>query len=180
VSTTIARENGFEDQTSLLIAGTYSQVIVGGTPKNTVSTSTGVRYRYREKDGVWGAWINKTATVGSGNVTTSETLLSLDIDTEFEFEVEIIDAFGSTVVPLKVGKGQPILWIGANRTVAVNHKPTSTVEGLHIKPGDALWDYIFPVNRSYVTTNSSEDPNTLYRGTWTRTGSGPYTWTRTA
>jgi len=179
VNATVQRENGFGEQTSLLISGLYSLVEVGGTPKNEV---TGVRYRYREKGDEWGSWVNKTFTADdeTGEITTSETLLSLNNEKEFEFEVEIIDRFGSTVVPLTLGIGRPILWIGANRTVAVNHKPESTTEGLHIPPGDALWDYIFPVGRRYVTTDSNENPNEMYRGTWTRSGSGPYTWERTA
>lgn len=168
VNTTVARENGFEDQTSLLISGSFSLVEVDGVPKNTVSTSTGVRYRHREKGGTWGGWVNKTATLDSSNVNTSETLLSLDNDLEFEFEVEIIDKFGSTITSLELGKGKPILWIGANRTVAVNHKPDSTVEGLHIQPGDALWDYVYPIGAVVLRTTNT-NPQAVFGGTWVAT-----------
>lgn len=177
ITATVERENGFEDQTALNISGTYSLVSVSGTPKNTVSL---VRYRYRIKDGTWGAWLTKSFTLDAANIVTTETLLSLDNNEDFEFEVEVTDKFGTVVFPMTLNKGNPILWIGSNRTVAINHKPEEETEGLYVLPDDQIWDQIYPVYRSYVTTSSAENPNSLYRGTWTRTGSGPYTWTRTA
>src|SRR5690606_12979912 len=118
------------------------------------------RYRYREKGATeWGSWTNKTATVTGANVTTAETLLALDNETEYEFQVEIIDLFSSTVVNLNLSVGRPILFIGSNRTVGINHKPEATAPGLYLRSDDAFWDALFPVGRRFQTNDSSEDPN---------------------
>ena len=178
VTATVERENGFEAQTAINISGSISPVTVGGTQKNSINTSTGVEYRYREANGTWNSWVFKDSTLTGVDITTVETLLSLDIEKEFEFQVRITDKLSTTTLTIPVTQGKPILWIGEDRAVGINHIPGSSAEGLHIQPGDALWDYIYPVGSRLTNTDSGFDPGTLYSGFWSSTGAGPYIWTR--
>lgn len=129
ISATATRANGFENTTTVKISGTFSRIEVGGTAKNTVNTSSGVQYRYRQQgSSTWGSWTNKTATVdtSTGKVTVPDFKLNLDNQAAFEFEFKITDKLETKTASLTVSVGQPAFYIGADGRVSVGGMPTKS------------------------------------------------------
>lgn len=127
INATATRANGFENTTTVKISGTFSRIEVGGTAKNTVNTSSGVQYRYRQQgSSTWGSWTNKTATVdtSTGKVTVADFTLNLDNQAAFEFEFKITDKLETKTASLTVSVGQPAFYIGADGRVGVGGMPT--------------------------------------------------------
>lgn len=127
ISATATRLNGFENTTTVKISGTFSRIEVGGTAKNTVNSSTGVKYRYRQQGtSTWGSWTNKAATIdtATGKVTVANFVLNLDNQQAFEFEFRITDKLETTTVSLTVSVGQPAFYIGTDGRVGVGGMPT--------------------------------------------------------
>lgn len=127
ISATATRANGFENSTTVNISGSFSRIEVGGTAKNTVKTSNGVQYRYRQQGtSTWGSWTNRTATIDSatGKVTVAQFTLNLDNQSAFEFQFRITDKLETTTVSLTVSVGQPAFYIGADGRVGVGGMPT--------------------------------------------------------
>lgn len=129
ISASASRLNGFEAETTIKIAGTFSRVEVGGTAKNTVDASSGVQYRYKAQNTTtWGSWTNKTATVdaANGKVTVADFKLSLDNQNAYDFEVKITDRLQTTTGAFTVAVGQPAFYIGADGRVGVGGMPTKS------------------------------------------------------
>ena len=161
ISATATRANGFENTTTVKISGTFSRIEVGGTAKNTVNTSSGVQYRYRQQGtSTWGSWTNRTATIdaATGRVTTAAFTLNLDNQAAFEFEFKITDKLETKTASLSVSIGQPVFWIGADGRVSVGGTPTRSKES-----GDAG---LLDVKGRYYGTegefsmNDAVDPDT--------------------
>ncbi|MCL2094780.1 DUF859 domain-containing protein, partial [Candidatus Saccharibacteria bacterium] len=125
IAASVAREGGFDTQTTLSIAGMFSLVEVGGVAKNTVSSSTGVRYRMKQSaSGTWGAWTGVTAMIGSdGSISVADVLINADNKQQWDFEVQIQDLFSVSTVPLTLSVGLPILFVDSRRRVGVNKMP---------------------------------------------------------
>lgn len=127
VNATAKRVNGFENDTTIKISGSFSRIEVGGTAKNTVNSSTGVKYRYKaQSTSTWGNWTNKTATVdaATGSVTVADFTLSLDNQASYDIEVQITDKLETTIVSLVVAMGQPAFFIGSDGRVSIGEMPT--------------------------------------------------------
>ena len=126
ISASASRLNGFEAETTIKIAGTFSRIEVGGTAKNTVDASSGVQYRYKAQNTTtWGSWTKKTATVdtANGKVTVADFKLNLDNQNAYDFEVKITDRLQTTTGAFTVAVGQPAFYIGADGRISVGGMP---------------------------------------------------------
>lgn len=126
ISASASRLNGFEAETTIKIAGTFSRIEVGGTAKNTVDANSGVQYRYKaQSTTTWGSWTNKTATVdaANGKVTVADFKLNLDNQNAYDFEVKITDRLQTTIGSFTVAVGQPAFYIGADGRISVGGMP---------------------------------------------------------
>lgn len=181
ISATATRANGFENITTVKISGTFSRIEVGGTAKNTVNTSSGVQYRYRQQgSSTWGSWTNKTATVdtSTGKVTVPDFKLNLDNQAAFEFEFKITDKLETKTASLTISVGQPAFYIGADGRVSVGGMPTqskkSGEQGLLQVRGRIFADNLYPVGSIYMTTTmtSASQVSEALGGTWVAWGAG--------
>ncbi len=181
INATATRASGFENATTVNISGSFSRIEVGGTAKNTVNTSNGVQYRYRQQgSSTWGSWTNRTATIdaATGKVTTAAFTLNLDNQAAFEFEFRITDKLETTTVSLTVSVGQPVFWIGDDGRVAVGGMPTASKAtgeaGLLQVMGKVLATNIYPVGSIYMSTTmtTASQVSTALGGTWVAWGGG--------
>lgn len=181
ISASASRLNGFEAETTIKIAGTFSRIEVGGTAKNTVDASSGVQYRYKAQNTTtWGSWTNKTATIdaANGKVTVADFKLSLDNQNAYDFEVRITDRLQTATGSFKVAVGQPAFYIGADGRVGVGGMPTKSKNtgeaGLMQVMGRIFADNLYPVGSIYMTTTmtSASQVNAALGGTWVAWGAG--------
>ena len=181
ISASASRLNGFESETTIKIAGTFSRIEVGGAAKNTVNASSGVQYRYKaQSTTTWGSWTNRTATIdaSNGKVTVPDFKLSLDNQNAYDFEVKITDRIQTTTGAFTVAVGQPAFYIGADGRVGVGGMPTkskSTGEsGLLQVMGRIFADNLYPVGSIYMTTTmtSASQVSEALGGTWEAWGAG--------
>lgn len=127
INATAVRQNGFESNTTISISGRFSPILVNGTAKNDVSTTTGVKFRYKNAStSTWGSWQNKTATVNrtNGTVTVADFVASLDFQSAWNVEIQLTDKLSTTTIALLVSVGQPAFFIGDDGRVAVGGMPT--------------------------------------------------------
>lgn len=123
VTATVQRVNNFETETDFHIEATISRLTISGTDKNTVNTSTGVRYRYKKTtDGSWGSWVNKTSSTSAGNVSVTDfsVLTALDRNFAWNIQVEVTDKLATTTVDLLLPVGIPIFRIGLDGNIYNN------------------------------------------------------------
>lgn len=181
ISASASRLNGFESETTIKIAGTFSRVEVGGTAKNTVDASSGVQYRYKaQSTTTWGSWTNKTATIdtANGKVTVADFKLSLDNQNAYDFEVKITDKLQTTTGSFTVAVGQPAFYIGADGRVGVGGMPTKSKNtgesGLLQVMGRIFADNLYPVGSIYMTATmtSASQVSKALGGTWEAWGAG--------
>ena len=126
INATATRVNGFENDTKLKISGKFSRIEVNGTAKNTVNSSSGVKYRYKaQSTSTWGNWINKAVTVdtATGTITATDATISLDNQQAYDIEVQMTDKLETTTVSLVVSVGQPAFFIGTDGRVSVGEMP---------------------------------------------------------
>ena len=120
VNVSLKRLNDFEEQTTLKVSGTYTRLTIDNTDKNNIMT---VQYRYREKGGSWGNWVNMTVTNNAGNYTCTDTVLALDNEKAFEFEIKVVDKLNNNTSTGIVNVGVPIFFISNNnKTCYINGK----------------------------------------------------------
>lgn len=181
ISASASRLNGFESETTIKIAGTFSRIEVGGTAKNTVNASSGVQYRYKAQNTTtWGSWTNKTATIdtANGKVTVADFKLNLDNQNAYDFEVKITDRLQTTTAPFTVAVGQPAFYIGADGRVGVGGMPTKSKNtgetGLLQVMGRIFADNLYPVGSIYMTTTltTASQVSAALGGTWVAWGAG--------
>lgn len=122
LTATATRQNNFENNTTIKISGTYSQILVNNTVKNTLA----VAYRFKKSTASsWENWTSKTATISGSNFTVPDFVLSFDNEYQWDIEVRAVDQFTTTTVALSLAIGKPIFFISRNRKVSVNRKPTN-------------------------------------------------------
>lgn len=135
INATATRANGFGTTTTISISGKFSPILVAGTAKNTVNTSSGVKYRYKPQNSTtWTIdWTNKTATVNNtnGTVTVANFTHELDNQTAYDFQFQITDKLNvTTTASIVVAVGQPLMWVGTDGRVCVGGMPdTAKVSG---------------------------------------------------
>jgi hypothetical protein len=135
----VARQNKFGETTNGTVNGSFSQLVVDGTPKNSI---TAVRYRFREQgtgEAGWSGWSTVSHTTSSGSFLSNDFQMTLNITKKYDVQAQVTDTVGTTIYDLEVvGAGQPIFFIDTGKnSVGVNKLPTQTnaleVEGdLHV------------------------------------------------
>ena len=129
INATATRANGFENNTTIAVSGSVSPLLVNGTGKNAVNTTSGLRYRYKSQNTTtWGAWTNLACTYNSttGAVSSSSFVLNLDNQTAYDFQFELTDKLATTTSNLVVAVGQPSFYSGADGRVSVGGMPTES------------------------------------------------------
>lgn len=176
INASATRTGGFEAETTLAISGTYSRLTVSGTDKNTINSTSGVKYRYKKSsESTWGSWINRPATVSAGSFTTTNLVLSLDNQYQWDIEVKATDALETTTVALTLSIGLPILFISKNKKVGVNKKPSLgdlDVAGTAFAGGQQLMpSHVGQIIMS-TTLDTAAKVQAIYGGTWVTWGQG--------
>lgn len=130
LTATATRQNNFENNTTIKISGTYSQILVNNTVKNTLA----VAYRFKKStDSSWGSWTSKTATISGSNFTVPDFVLSFNNEYQWDIQVRAVDKFATTTVALSLAVGKPIFFISRNKKVSVNRKPTNASADLDVE-----------------------------------------------
>lgn len=130
LNATATRTNNFENSTTIKINGTYSQILVNNTVKNTLA----VAYRFKKSSASsWGNWTSKSATISGSNFTVPDFVLSFDNEYQWDIEVRAVDKFTTTTAVLSLAVGKPILFISRSKKVSVNRKPTNASADLDVE-----------------------------------------------
>jgi len=190
VAASAQRVNGFENATTIKISGSYSRIEVSGTAKNTVNTSSGVQYRYRQQGtSTWGSWTNRSCTIdtATGKITVADFQMSLSNQNAYEFEAKITDRLETTTVSFTVSVGQPAFYIGTDGRVSVGGMPSISkpsgnsgqleIHGNGYSNGSLLMtlDRVYPVGSIFISATHSTAQavaNALGGGTWQAFGAG--------
>ena len=158
VPTVIARgerRNNFDKETKIHIEGLVSLLRIGNSNKNSVNSSNGVQYRYREQGtSNWiKNWTGVASTMGAnGVIGVTDFWLNLNNVKAYEFEVQITDKLSTTKVNFVVGVGVPIMRIGLDGLVYNNEQPL-------------MPSHIGQVIMS-TTLNTPEKVQAIYGGIW--------------
>lgn len=185
----IERKNGYENETTLNLNGTYSIVTVNNVQLNAV---TNLRYRYKLKTVEnYGEWANTTITLGqtpSGEINTwkatdsnnNNIVLDLDSQSAYNIQLELISTLGTYTYTYEVPVGQPIVFIsstyknvGIGKKNELNENYSLDILGkldagsLGSRLKSVLLDLTYPVGSLYMSKNSTS-PSTLFGGTWER------------
>lgn len=186
VTATATRVNNFEAQTTLAISGTYSQVKVNNTVKNTLA----VAYRYKKStDSSWGSWTTRPVTISGSSFQATDLVLSFDNEKQWDIQVRAVDAFTTTTVSITLSVGKPIFFISSNNKCSINRKPTNSAADLDVN--GLIYSQDQPVMASHVgmiifskTLTTAADVRAIYGGYWTSdssfSASGVYCWRRTS
>lgn len=166
INATATRLNDFENQTTLVVKGTYSPLTIGGVTKNTVSSA---QYRYKKQStSTWGSWTNMSglSATSAGVYTTTDKVLDLDNNSAYDFEIKVVDKLKTTTVTLVVSVGVPIFRIGTDGNVYNNEK--------RLVPYDEVAKYSTHVGQIIMTTalTTASQVAAIYGGTWQAWGSG--------
>lgn len=153
LNTTSSRASGFDVVTTVTCSGSYSQVLIGGSPKNTIVSA---QYRFKKTT------VTSYPTTGAGSPTSFTGLApsggtypqmsatpddgtgvgGLDNTSAFNIQVIVVDTFGNTATYLAnsttynvgntfttntVNAGIPILFVDTvNKSVGINQFPVNT------------------------------------------------------
>lgn len=131
INATLARQNNFDNNTTIKISGSYSRLVIGGQNKNNLIANS-LEYRYREQGGTWGSWVARpfTADTTNGTYTSPDVVVALDNTKKFDFEFRIADRFGSVSASRSVDVGLPLVYMGENNgkaSVGIGVMPASGV-----------------------------------------------------
>lgn len=161
ITATVQRVNNFETSTDFHIEGTISRLTISGTDKNTVNTSTGVRYRYKKTtDATWGSWVNKTSSTSAGAVSVADFNVPTALDRNFswDIQIEITDKLNTSTANIVLPVGVPIFRIGLDGHVYNNEQPL-------------MPSHVGQIIQSTTLTTASA-VQAIYGGTWVAWGVG--------
>lgn len=133
ITATAQRVNNFETETDFHIEATISRLTISGTDKNTVNTSSGVRYRYKKTTDVsWSSWVNKTSSTTAGAVSVTDFSLVTELDRNYAWniQVEVTDKLATSTVDLLLPVGIPIFRIGLDGNIYNNEVRMLTEDDL--------------------------------------------------
>lgn len=179
INASIERVNNFESNSVLSASGTYAQIKIGNTVKNTIA----VAYRTKKSSSsTWGSWTSRTATVSGNTWSISDTTISLDNNYQWDVQVRVIDEFVTTTVDLIVSVGMPNFFIGVDGRVSVGMKPSNSLSGTdkgQIEVSGPVYSRGQPLMPSHVgqiilttTLDTAAKVKAIYGGTWTQWGKG--------
>lgn len=182
INASIARTGGYESETTLKIAGTFTR---SEKLPNTINNSSGVRYRYKKSsESTWGNWINRAVTLDLAKGTFSSTDLKLTLDNQSQWDIQIQaeDSLKSTTVTLVLPVGKPVFFIGKDGRIGVGKKPdiskSSGESGLLDCAGRVFsnGNPLMPTHIGQVIMSTTLDTAAkvaaVYGGTWQAWGAG--------
>ena len=186
LTATATRANNFENETTLRISGSYSQIKVNNVVKNTLT----VAYRFKKSSSSeWGSWTNRPITITDSNYAATDLVLSFDNEYQWDIQVRAVDKFSTTTQSITLSIGKPILFVSKNKKVSINRKPTNSNADLDVE--GFIYQKDQPVMTSHVgmvimstTLTTAADVKAVYGGNWTSYSgisvSGLYCWRRTS
>ena len=123
ITATAERKNNFENETKLSVSGTFARITVDGTDKNRIEPGS-LRYRWKQDDGGWNAWIKRDFTQGEGAFTMTPAFLSMANSSKFIIEIEVRDKLSTSKTQISLDRGVPIMMISSsNRNVGIGKMP---------------------------------------------------------
>ena len=161
VNASAVRVNNFEATTNIHIEGVVSMLDVSGVKKNTVNSTSGVQYRYRESGGTWGSWTNRASSLNTttGVVTTTDFTLSLDNTKEYDFEFKVTDKLTSSTVATTVNRGIAIMRVSTSDDLIYN------------KEQPLMTSHVGMIIQT-TTLSTAGAVSAIYGGTWVAWGTG--------
>lgn len=158
INASATRLNNFENDTTLVIKGSYSPLTIDSAAKNTV---TSVQYRYKKQSSTtWSAWTNMPglSVAAAGTYTTTNKVLDLSNTDAWDIQVRTIDRFSTTTASMTVSVGIPTMRIGTDGYVYNQEEPLMRT---HI--GQVIMS---------TTLNTAAKVHAIYGGTWEAWGQG--------
>lgn len=161
-SISLHRKNNYENESYLLVDGTYSSV----NSKNSMT----ITYQKKETTAI----DYETAVTLTDN---KQITLDLDNTKAWNFKILIKDKFAETIYYVILAIGKPIMFIDVvSQKVGINRFPkqdgaTFQIEGSISVNDKLLIDLVYPVGSIYISINST-NPATLFGGIWERFGNG--------
>ena len=121
------RESDFETSTVVNGFGTYSELNIGGTNKNNISS---LQFRYKPKDsGSYSSWANLTFSLSNGVFIGDGIAVNLNNTQAWTVDIKVVDILTTLIVSTIVDVGQPILFIDpVNRSIGFNDFPQDAGE----------------------------------------------------
>lgn len=179
INASIERVNNFESNSVLSASGTYAQIKIGNTVKNTIT----VAYRTKKSSSsTWGSWTSRTAAVSGNTWSISDTTISLDNNYQWDIQVRVVDKFVTTTVDLIVSVGMPNFFIGVDGRVSVGMRPSNALSGTdkgQIEVSGPVYSRGQPLMPSHVgqiilttTLDTAAKVKAIYGGTWQAWGQG--------
>lgn len=121
ITSTAARVNGFEAQTTLTVKGSVSPLTIATAQKNSLST---LRYRTRQVNGTWSTYTTIPFTSSGTSYTGTNQSVTFDITKAYEVEFSALDKLGIATISKTVGVGRPIFFIDDRLgSIAMNDFP---------------------------------------------------------
>lgn len=106
-SITLARTNLVEEGTTLILAGSYSLLTIGGLNKNSILET---KYRYKESDSVtWGSYTAITPTIVSSAISYNASIGNFNTDKSYNFEVYVRDKLTNYTITGLLAVGTPLM-----------------------------------------------------------------------
>ncbi len=161
INASATRLNNFENDTTLVIKGSYSPLTIDSAAKNTV---TSVQYRYKKQSSTaWGAWTDMPglSVSAAGTYTTTNKVLDLSNTDAWDIQVRTIDRFSTTTASVTVSVGIPTMRIGSDGFVYNQEQRVLTVKDMPFGTADIENGAITPEK---LDLSSSIGSNYLYLG----------------
>lgn len=177
ISTNAEREDGFGEDTTIDVNGTFSLLTVDSVDKNSINSTSGVGYKVWEVgEAEPGSYTNiASSTTGSNITTPTDPIETLDRDSQWNLKVRITDEIQTVTQSYIIPIGAAAFRIGT--------------DGLLYNEGKRIHATLdlYPVGTVLLTTVNT-NPQSNLGGTWssTSTASGTilgmtmYGWRRTA
>ena len=121
ITSSIARTNGFESESTLKISGTWAPITINSVDTNSLTVS----WRYKKQsESTWSNWDTRPVTTNGTDWTTTDLVVSLDNNYQYAIETKVEDAFDSASQALSLAIGMPIFFIGQDGRCSIGQKPS--------------------------------------------------------
>lgn len=139
IQATAERDDGFLDNTVLVLKGTISPVYTRNSAgvyanRNTVKAAD-TTYQWRVVGGSYnGATAFPGQTLTMPNYAASNVNLTLTNTSSYEISIVVTDNFGSNTSVITVGKGTPLMFIDDQmKAIGIGKFPAALTDGLDVK-----------------------------------------------
>ena len=121
INATATRKNNFENDTTLHVEGSYSQLLMSNVAKNAIQS---VKYRTKKQStSTWGGWVAmENLTNSAGKFSVDDDILNLDNNSAWDVQIQVVDKLNTVAVSLTVSVGIPIFRIGSKDNFVYNNE----------------------------------------------------------